>query len=142
MILLSRSTDGGVTWSAPMDISAHHGLPRDDNGAVEGFSAAVGADGTVYTVWADGDSLAFTSSRDGGKTLCPEPQPSLRLRHSTSMWRASTAPADFHRSASTLTMASRDDSTCTWSDYRSGDIGVYCATSDDGGSRRGAARCA
>ena len=69
VILFSRSTDGGVTWSAPVDISAHHGLPRDDNGAVEGFSAAVGADGTVYAVWADGDSLAFTSSHDGGKSF-------------------------------------------------------------------------
>jgi hypothetical protein len=69
VILFSRSTDGGVIWEAPMDISTHHGLPRDDNGAVEGFSAAVGEDGTVYTVWADGDSLAFTSSHDGGKTF-------------------------------------------------------------------------
>ena len=29
VVLLSRSTDGGQTWSAPIDISAHHGLPRN-----------------------------------------------------------------------------------------------------------------
>ena len=27
------------------------------------------ADGTLYVVWADGNSIAFTSSRDGGKTF-------------------------------------------------------------------------
>ena len=39
VILFARSTDGGVTWSTPIEISTHHGLPRDDNGAVEGFEA-------------------------------------------------------------------------------------------------------
>jgi hypothetical protein len=36
VILFSRSTDGGQNWSSPIEISTHHGLPRDDNGAVEG----------------------------------------------------------------------------------------------------------
>src|SRR5580692_6791789 len=63
VILFSRSTDGGQTWSTPINISTHHGLPRDDNGAVEGFSGAVAADGTVYGVWADGDSIVLASSR-------------------------------------------------------------------------------
>ena len=69
VLMFSRSTDGGVTWSPAMDISSHHGLPRDDNGAVEGFSGAVAADGTLYVVWADGDSIAFASSRDGGASF-------------------------------------------------------------------------
>ena len=50
-------------------ISDQAGLPRDDNGTVEGFTGAVAADGTLYVAWADGNSIAFTSSHDGGRTF-------------------------------------------------------------------------
>ena len=132
VILFSRSTDGGVTWSAPIDISTHHGLPRDDNGAVEGFSGVVAPDGTVYGVWADGDSLAFASSRDGGKSF------------SKSRSIIQTAPLYFDvqgldraNGFPQIDIDPRHGKKgrlyVTWSDYRAGDIGVYCATSDDGG---------
>ncbi len=132
VILFSRSSDGGVTWSAPLEISTHHGLPRDDNGAVEGFSAAVGADGTVYAVWADGDSLAFASSHDGGKTFGK----SRSVIDTAPLYfdvqgleRANGFPQmaiDPHRGKHGRLYV-------TWSDYRSGDISVYSATSDDEG---------
>ena len=134
VIEFSRSSDGGVTWSPAIEISTHHGLPRDDNGAVEGFSAAVGADGTVYTVWADGDSLAFTSSRDGGKSF----DKSRSIIQTAPLYfavqgldRANGFPQlgiDPHHGKHGRLYV-------TWSDYRSGDIGVYCATSDDGGKK-------
>ncbi|HEV2246179.1 MAG TPA: sialidase family protein, partial [Terriglobia bacterium] len=54
VVLLSRSQDDGATWSKPSRISTEAGLPRDDNGDVEGFSGVVGPDGTLYVVWADG----------------------------------------------------------------------------------------
>src|SRR5947209_1274665 len=66
-----RSTDDGKTWSNPMEIDDVRGLPRDDNGAVEGFAGAVGPDSTLYVVWADGNHLVFTSSSDGGHTFAP-----------------------------------------------------------------------
>jgi hypothetical protein len=50
-ILFSRSTDDGKTWSKPVEIDNHPGLPRDDNGALEGFAGAVGPDGTLYVAW-------------------------------------------------------------------------------------------
>ncbi|HEX8811850.1 MAG TPA: sialidase family protein, partial [Terracidiphilus sp.] len=132
VILFSRSTDGGQSWSAPIDISTHHGLPRDDNGAVEGFTGAVAADGTLYVVWADGNSIAFTSSRDGGRTFAKS--------HSV----IQTAPLYFEvaglERANGFPEVAIDPRHLrkgllyvTWSDYRDGDIGVYCATSDNGG---------
>src|SRR5712692_9173474 len=46
LIVFSRSTDQGHTWSAPLRIS----LPAQD-GAVQGSQVAVGPDGTVYVVY-------------------------------------------------------------------------------------------
>jgi hypothetical protein len=131
-LLFSRSTDGGVTWSAPMDISSHHGLPRDDNGAVEGFSGAVGPDGTLYVVWADRDNIVFTSSRDGGRTFTKSKsmiQTAPLYFDMQGLDRANGFPQldiDNHHGRKGLLYV-------TWSDYRDGDVGVYCATSDNGG---------
>ncbi len=132
VILFSRSTDGGQSWSQPIDISAHHGLPRDDNGAVEGFSGAVAADGTLYAIWADGDSIAFTSSHDGGKTFTKS-----RSVIQTAPLYFAVQGLDRANGFPQISIDPRHGSMgrlyVTWSDYRDGDIGVYCATSDDGG---------
>ncbi len=40
IMLFSRSIDHGRTWSQPIRISTHAGLPRDDNGSVGGFVQA------------------------------------------------------------------------------------------------------
>jgi len=133
VILFSRSVNDGKSWSKPIRISTQAGLPRDDNGAVEGFSGIVGPDGTLYVVWADGTHIVFTSSRDGGRTFAP------------SRGVIPIAPPYFHISNVDRTdgfpVISIDPHGgngsgllyVTWSSYRNGDVDVFCSTSADRG---------
>jgi hypothetical protein len=128
-ILLARSTDDGRTWSKPLEIDNHPGLPRDDNGAAEGFAGAVGPDGTLYAVWSQDNDILLTASRDGGKTFS-RARPIIH-----------TAPIMF--AVQTLERANGFPQIAidwrsrrlyvVWSDYRNGDLDVFCSTSTDGG---------
>ncbi|MGA8025037.1 MAG: sialidase family protein [Candidatus Acidiferrales bacterium] len=129
-ILFSRSTDGGKTWSPPQEISTHEGLPRDDTGAVEGFTATAAADGTLYAAWADGSTIAMTTSKDGGATFGP------------SRAILDTAPSYYGveavERANGFPQLGLDPTTnrlfLTFSDYRNGDVDVFCSTSIDRGA--------
>jgi hypothetical protein len=135
-MVLSRSTDDGKSWSTPMEIDQTPGLPRDDNGALEGFDGAVGADSTLYAVWSAGDNLQFTASRDGGRTFAKVKN---ILRTAPTMF----AVQDFDRANGFPQIAvdarSGDHKHAhlyvTWSDYRNGDIDIFCARSVDGGKK-------
>jgi len=68
-LLFSRSTDDGKTWSQPIKLNSVSGLPRDDNGALEGFHGIVGPDGALYTIWDARDGIMMATSHDGGATF-------------------------------------------------------------------------
>ena len=129
IVLFSRSNNGGISWSEPFEISTHEGLPRDDNGAVEGFTAAAAPNGLLYAVWADGNSIAFTTSRDGGITFVP----SRKI--------LDTAPSYFTvegvERSNGFPQIAVDVRTgrifVTWADFRNGDVDVFCSTSMDQG---------
>jgi hypothetical protein len=130
-MVISRSTDDGKTWSAPVEIDRHPGLPRDDNGAAEGFDGVVGPDGRLYSIWSQDDDIFLTISKDGGKTFSR----ARSIIH--------TAPIMF--AIETLDRANGfpqiaiDPHTpklyVTWSDYRNGDLDIFCSTSTDGGKK-------
>jgi hypothetical protein len=135
-MVLSRSTDDGKSWSTPMEIDRHPGLPRDDNGALEGFDGAVGADSTLYAVWSEGDDIQFTTSRDGGKSFA-------KVKNILYTTPVMFAVQDFDRANGFPQIAVDAHSGdrkhahlyVTWSDYRNGDIDVFCARSEDGGKK-------
>jgi hypothetical protein len=134
IILFSCSSDGGRSFSSPLMVSAVPGLPRDDNGALEGSTLAVSPDGTVALAWTDGTGVLLTTSGDGGKTF-GEPRRAVRTGPAyfdvVRVSRANGFPLlAFDRSRG----AARGRLYLLWSDFRNGDIDVFLAASDDEGS--------
>lgn len=129
VMLFSRSTDGGKSWSKPIQISAREGLPRDDNGAVEGFTGAIASDGTLYVVWSDITGIVLAVSKDGGRSF------------SRSRTIIPTGPAYFDPTSvgrgngfPQIAIDPRHNQLfVTWADYTNGDIDVFSATSNDRG---------
>ena len=139
LILFSRSTDGGLTWSAPMRISDRPGTPRDDEGTVQGFSGVVTPDGALHVIWSDRGHIVYAVSRDGGKTF------------SRNHWVAEAGPSNFmvfnanhangypqiDMAVDKVGKAGKNGGPArlyvAWNDYRNGDVDIFCASSMDGG---------
>jgi len=68
VILFSRSTDGGLTWSQAKRINRVAGDCVDSDNTVEGAVPAVGPNGEVYVAWAGPVGLVFNRSLDHGET--------------------------------------------------------------------------
>ena len=138
-ILFVRSRDHGKTWSKPVEIDNVRGLPRDDNGAIEGFAGAVGPDSTLYAAWTDGNHIVFTISHDGGATFSPtrniiDTAPTMFTLQAVSRANGFAQIAIDPRGG-----AKGGRLYLTWSDYRNGDVDVFCSTSADQGETWSAA---
>ena len=71
-IVLAKSTDGGLSWSVPVPVSARATGTSEDTTFGQSFPLAVtGPNGEVYVVWNYGPkhSIGFAKSTDGGASF-------------------------------------------------------------------------
>ena len=131
IMLFSRSSDHGKTWSPPIRISTQAGMPRDDNGDVVGFHGVVDADGTIYAVWNWGLNIVMATSRDGGKTFAP----SRVVQQVGAPYFGGTGavPGLGRVFGFPQVGVHRNYVYVAWSDFRNGDIDVFVAASHDKG---------
>ena len=136
-LLFSRSTDGGKSWSTPIKLNSIPGLPRDDNGALEGFHGVVGPDGTLYTIWDARDGIMMAISRDGGATfskdrlIIPAGPGYFGI---TGVARSNGFPQiglDPRANGSARNAGGK--LYVAWSDYTNGDVDVFVSSSSDHG---------
>ena len=133
IVLYSRSTDGGKTWTTPRRISTKAGLPRDDNGAVVGIIGTVAPDGTQYVVWNEGLNVTLAVSRDGGKSFGPS-RPIFDVGPPY-FGGASGIPGVSRAMGFPQVGIDATNGTLyvTWSDFRNGDVDVFISRSSDRG---------
>jgi len=133
IVLFSRSTDAGRTWSKPMRISTRAGWPRDDNGAVVGIIGTVAPDGTQYVVWNEGLNVTLAISRDGGKTF--EPSRPIFDVGPPYFGGAGGIPGVSRAMGFPQIGVDGQRGTLyvTWSDFRNGDVDVFISRSADRG---------
>lgn len=118
-ILLTRSTDQGVTWSNPVTVSSEP--------SVQGSVPAVGPNGEVYVAWYGYDfsseNIYFDKSTDGGLTFgtdqvispCPNAWfPSMAVDESGGQFNGNIY--------------------VTWNDERNGDGDIFLSVSTDEGN--------
>ncbi len=68
IILFSKSTDAGETWSPVVRINKVAGDCVDSDNTVEGAVPAVGPNGEIYVAWAGPEGIVFDKSLDRGET--------------------------------------------------------------------------
>ncbi len=131
IMLFSRSTDQGRTWSAPIRISTQAGLPRDDNGDVVGFHGVVAADGTIDAIWNWGSTIVLATSHDGGRTFSPS---RVVQQVAPPYFGGTGAVPGLGRVFGFPQVGTYGANLyLAWSDYRNGDIDAFVAASRDRG---------
>lgn len=126
-IYFSRSTDGGVTFSEPFQISD----PSYDSN--QGSLPVIGPDGVIYVAWLNFDtsSIRMVKSTNGGQSF-GEPFPVADITQIPN-----PLPGGGFRDNSFPTMAvdpKNGNIYVAWNDFRNGDADIYFTRSTNGGS--------
>lgn len=137
IILFSKSTDAGLSWSAPQRINKFAGDCIDSDNTVEGAVPAVGPNGEVYVAWAGPRGLVFNRSLDGGNTWLSQetlidPMPTGWDYHIPGIYRANGLPVTV---CDLSNGPHRGTIYVNWSDQRNGanNTDVFLSRSTDGG---------
>lgn len=128
-LLFSRSTDDGMTWSRPIKLNSLPGLPRDDNGALEGFHGVVGPDGALYTIWDSREGIMMAISHDGGATFTKD----RLIIPAGPGYFGITGVARSNGFPQIGIDPKSQELYVAWSDYTNGDVDVFVARSSDRG---------
>ena len=139
-ILLSHSTDLGLTWSSPVRVSDGAGDCIDSDNTVEGAIPAVGPQGQVYVAWSGPGGIHFDRSLDGGVTFGNDvfvsTQPGGWDFAVSGIFRCNGLPTTL---CDVSNAPSRGNVYVMWSDQRAGttDTDVFMARSTNGGQTWG-----
>lgn len=74
IIVFSKSSDQGKSWTDPLRISKFAGDCLDGDNTVEGAVPAVGENGEIFVTWTGPKGLVMQRSTDGGLTWMPQEQ--------------------------------------------------------------------
>ena len=131
-LMFSRSTDDGITWSSPIKLSSVPGLPRDDNGALEGFHGVVGPDGALYTIWDARDGIMMAVSHDGGASFSKD---RLIIPAGPGYFGITGVSRSNGFPQIGMDMRGKHGGKLyvAWSDYSNGDVDVFVSSSADYG---------
>jgi len=133
-LLLSRSTDGGQTWSRPMIITEFRSLEL----AIQGSTIQVDNEGTVHVAWIDFDSakVRYSYSTDYGESFStPE-----SICDANEIPRDDLPNCDFRTPTLLMSAVDLSDTNTsgslyiTWNDYREGDADILLIYSRDKGA--------
>jgi len=127
-ILLTKSTNGGVNWTSPVQVSS--------GGGVQGSDPAIGPNGEVYVVWVGGtatnDIIYFNKSTNGGATFGTEANIAQGLSPNITI---TSSGVTFPSIDCDLSGGPRNGYLYTvWCDARNGDPDIFLIRSSNGGT--------
>lgn len=133
-IMLSRSRDGGRSFSTPLEISDVTGNAEDSDDTVEGAVPSVGPDGEVYIAWGGPEGLVIDRSTDGGFSFGTD----VKIADMPGGWDLPVEGLARHNGMPVTGVdhshgPNRGSVYVNWIDERNGNPDVFVATSRDRG---------